>query len=102
MPLFAHRFLFLLALLAVDWYFDTSFGHDPFNRPMCSTEAYCESLVHKQHLCDLLAAPCLLGAGSLFEAFDQQLAASGPCGTVLTTPPVLGASLDHVFTSMQC
>jgi hypothetical protein len=102
MPLFARRFLFLLLLLDVDWYFDTSFGHDPFNRPMCSTEAYCESLVSKQHLCDLLAAPCLLGASSRFEAFDQRLRASCLAGDAIPTPLVSGAALDQVFTSMQC
>jgi hypothetical protein len=78
MQLFARRFLFLLLLLAVDWYFDTSLGQSPFDRPMSSTEACCESLVYKQRLCELLAVDAI------------------------TTPLVFGASLDQVFTSMHC
>jgi hypothetical protein len=42
------RLFFLLLLLCVDWYFDTSFGTSPFTRPMYSTEVVCNSLACKR------------------------------------------------------
>jgi hypothetical protein len=63
----ARHFWFVLLLLVGDWYFDTSHGLLPFERPMCSTAVACRSLACKQQLCERfeatdLAQPTLLHA----------------------------------------
>jgi hypothetical protein len=95
------RLVFLLLLLSVDWYFDTSFGTSPFDRPMSSTEAFCKALAYKQDIQQELSRPEM--------RCPAQMA-------ILVAPPVLSSlldfeSLDSIppdadpvfdFTSMLC
>jgi hypothetical protein len=95
------RLLFLLMLLAIDWYFDTSFGNSPVSTPMSSTEAVCPSPVQKQRVCKRLEVTDLIGATPLIEAAGPHLAPPplrGKAGAFV--PP--GADLAYVFMSMQC
>jgi hypothetical protein len=96
------RFLFLLVLLAIDWYFDTSLGQSPFDGPMSSTAAVCQSSVQKQRACKRLEVADLIEATPLVEVADPNQAGSPPLrgkagGFV---PP--DADLAYVFMSMQC
>jgi hypothetical protein len=96
------RFLFLLVLLGIDWYFDTSFGQSPFDGPMSSTAAVCQSSVQKQRVCKRLEVANLIEATPLVEAADPHLSAlpplRGKAGAFV--PP--DADLAYVFMSMQC
>ena len=101
MALRMQRLVFLLLLLAVDWYFDTSFGTSPFDRPMSSTEAFCKALAYKQDIQQELSRPELRGPAQM---------------AILVAPPVRASLLDYEspdsispeagpvfdFTSMLC
>ena len=56
----AYRLLFLILLLAADWYLDTSNGQSPFERSLGSTEIVCHSLTCKHHLTLATELPTVL------------------------------------------
>ena len=96
------RLLFLLMLLAIDWYFDTNFGNSPVSPPMSSTEAVCPSPVQKQRVCKGLEVADSIGATPLVEAADPHLAAPPPLRGKARAFVPPGADLAYVFMSMQC
>jgi hypothetical protein len=96
------RFLFLLGLLVIDWYFDTSFGQSPLDGPMSSTASLSQSPIHKQQSCkklevlDIVASsPHSEAAASHFSALHSQ---GGKAGAFVP----MDAVLAYVFMSMQC
>lgn len=95
------RLLFLLMLLAVDWYFDTSFGNSPVSTPLSSTEAVYQSPVQKQRVCKKLEVADFTGPAPLVEAAHPHLAAPPLWGRAGAFAPP-GAGLAYVFMSMQC
>jgi hypothetical protein len=98
----ASRFLPLLLLLAVDWYFDTSFGHSAFEAPMSSTAAFCQSLARKQEVCKKLEAVDLIGPTGFAERSDQLPSRPSPLPAGADTFLLPGAEQVYVFMSMQC
>jgi hypothetical protein len=92
----------LVALLAIDWYFDTSFGHSPFEAPLSSTQAFCHSLVHKQQVFKKLEAADLIEATALVGASDQMLPALLLVRESAVRFLVSGSDLAYVFMSIQC
>jgi len=96
-----YRLALLLLLLGVDWYFDTSLGTCPFDRPMSSTEAFCKALAYKHDIQQEISRPVLQCPAQV---------------TILVVPPVMSPPLDFEnlesilpdagpvfdFTSMLC
>jgi hypothetical protein len=97
-----YRFLFLLGLLAIDWYFDTSLGQSPLEGPMSSTASVSQSPVHKQRFCKIFEVAELMEAAPLVEAAVPRrsalLSLRGEAGAFILSD----AELAYVFMSMQC
>jgi hypothetical protein len=96
------RFLFLLVLLAIDWYCDTSFGQSPFDGPMSSTEAVCKLPVQRQRVCKKLEVADLIEATPPVEAADPHLSAPPPLRGKAGAFALHDSALAYVFMSMQC
>jgi hypothetical protein len=98
----AYSFWFILLLLAGDWYFDTSHGLLPFERPMCSTQVTCRSLASMQQLCKRFEATNLIEPTCQTERSDQQPAPTSLLPGKADTFLLRGADLAYFFMSMQC
>jgi hypothetical protein len=96
------RFLLLLLLLALDWYFDISFGRSPFEGPMSSTPVLCSSNVQKQRVCNTLEMSDLIEITPLVESADHQSSAPSPVREQAGAFILAGSELAYVFMSMQC
>ncbi|HZU36830.1 MAG TPA: hypothetical protein VFA18_13005 [Gemmataceae bacterium] len=96
------RLLFLLLLLAIDWYADTSLGSSPTSADMRSTDAYCRCLAHKQLIGQSLAVSHRLVTAPPVDSSSQS---RDNLFTPLGEAPGLGrqgSDLTHLFMSMQC
>jgi hypothetical protein len=93
---------FVLLLLAADWYFDTSHGLLPFERPMCSTAVACHSLVYKEQLCKRFDAAGLTQPAPLLAASSPHNAPA--LAPVPNTSPRThsGHALISLLMSFQC
>jgi hypothetical protein len=96
------RLFFLLLLLGVDWYFDTSFGTSPFTRPMYSTEVVCNSLDCKRDI-DLKIDTLPLVSHASFVV--NKVWTLPPSPTLLQSNSshfLLDPSSAYLLMSMQC
>lgn len=96
------RFLFLVLLLFVDWYFDTSFGRSAFEGPLASTLAVSKAAEQKERVCKEYEVKDLIQTASLVQEADLCLS------VLMLLPEGVGpfflpeADRIYVYMSMQC
>jgi hypothetical protein len=95
------RLAFVLLLLGIDWYVDTSCGLSPFTRPMYSTEVVCKSIVYKHDIQQTIDRPEALDADSSASLLQRS---ASPMSARSEAPVLIlpGADPIFAFMSMQC